>query len=97
MQKNLLGEVSLRKFPKIVLNFPKRNHDADPNISEVAGVQVPIRVYRCWNWDEIGHGWDMCLKERKVFCYDSRAKNIYKPQCPGCLVIKSENRAKIHL
>lgn len=68
-------------FPKSVLNstFSKRNaaaldgeifcQDADPNKSEVVEVKVPIRVYWCWNCEEEGHGWDMCMKERKVFCY----------------------------
>lgn len=68
MRENLLGEVAVRKFPKSVHNitFSKRNvaaldeeisgEDADPNLSEIAGVQAPIRVYRCWNCEEEGHG-----------------------------------------
>lgn len=52
---------------------------ADPNLSEIAGVEALVRVYRCWNCEEEGHGCDMCMKERKVFCYGCGEKNIYKP------------------
>ena len=45
----------------------------------------------CHNCDEIGHKWDMCLRERKIFCYGCGAKNVYKPQCQICLAKTSEN------
>lgn len=43
---------------------------------------------KCWNCNEIGHFWENCLNERKVFCYGCGAKDTYKPNCPTCLDTK---------
>lgn len=102
MRENLLGEVATRRFPKPAPNpvFSRRNvaaleddnsiQDTDPNLGDVDAIQAPIKIYRCWNCDGEGHGWDMCLENRKVFCYGCGAKNIYKPQCPNCLAKRAE-------
>lgn len=42
------------------------------------------RKVQCWNCEEEGHFWDMCLKDRKVFCYGCGLRNVYKPQCVKC-------------
>lgn len=50
----------------------------------VNGITKMGKIIRCWNCDEDGHYWDMCLKERNIFCYGCGAKNVYKPQCVNC-------------
>jgi len=68
--------------------------EVDQNLSAIDAIQAPTKVYRCWNCDTEGHGWDMCLQERKIFCYGCGAKNINKPQCTVCIARKSENSKK---
>lgn len=50
----------------------------------INAVSKPEFVLKCWNCDEDGHKWDMCLKERIVFCYGCGLKNVYKPNCQFC-------------
>lgn len=59
----------------------------DEEIREIAAVDRERETARklvCWNCDEEGHPWDMCVSGRKIFCYGCGAKNVYKPQCESC-------------
>lgn len=106
MRENLLGDVSAKRSIRNQGNqpFAKRNiaaledsvssSEVDPNQVVIEAIQAPIKVFRCWNCDTEGHGWDMCLQERRRFCYGCGAKNVYKPQCTVCLSRKSENLKK---
>jgi len=47
-------------------------------LAAIEAIQAPIKVFRCWNCDTEGHGWDMCLQKRRVFCYGRGTKNICK-------------------
>lgn len=50
----------------------------------VNAISKPEKLLKCWNCDEEGHYWDMCLKDRNIFCYGCGLKNVYKPQCTVC-------------
>ncbi|KAM8702310.1 hypothetical protein ACLKA7_004974 [Drosophila subpalustris] len=106
-RENLLGEDDFKRYLKggnAFKPFFKRAVAAvDLNSTEqpeeeavsdsVAAIQHSNRVITCWNCDEQGHTWDMCLRDRHIFCYGCRAKNIYKPQCPTCIQ-RAENFRK---
>lgn len=51
---------------------------------EVNAINHTDRVIKCWNCDEEGHFWDMCIQDRRIFCYGCGTKNVYKPQCIKC-------------
>lgn len=100
MRENLLQGIGVKRITKPPGAIPPRNRVAeicedsserDENEFGIEAIQAPRKVYRCWNCDQEGHGWDMCLQERKVFCYGCGAKNTYKPKCPVCIARKSEN------
>lgn len=40
---------------------------------------------RCWNCEAIGHGYQICLAPRRIFCYGCGRLDSYKPTCPNCL------------
>lgn len=68
--------------------------DNEDNIfPSVNAISKPEKTFICWNCDGEGHRWDMCLKERRIFCYGCGLKDIYKPQCPTCLR-NSENQQR---
>lgn len=108
MRENLLGEVAFRRVPKTATNsaFPRRNvavldeevpcQDEDPNTSEVAAVQAPIRVYRCWNCDAEGHGWDMCIKKGKVFAMVAAQRMFINHNAPGVLQKRRKTNRRDH-
>lgn len=63
------------------------NSEIDPieqSVSHINAIVKTNKPIRCWNCDEEGHFWDMCLKERHIFCYGCGLKNVYKPQCENC-------------
>lgn len=71
--------------------YPESNIDfVDANVVDNTEFEInaiesqPIRQVKCWNCEEEGHFWDMCLKDRKIFCYGCGLRNVYKPQCPKC-------------
>lgn len=65
----------------------------ESQISAVALQSSHARQINCWNCEAEGHPWDMCTKERKIFCYGCGAKNVYKPQCEICMA-KAKNSTK---
>ena len=69
------------------------NSELDPAV-EVAALRQAGPKVKCWNCDELGHFWEDCLADRRVFCYGCGAPNVYKPQCQTCLRRISENRQK---
>lgn len=64
--------------------FPDNNANADLSFPYENTVEALQHSIKCWNCDKIGHYWDDCLEERKVFCYGCGEKNTYKPQCTKC-------------
>ncbi|XP_067635455.1 uncharacterized protein [Eurosta solidaginis] len=59
---------------------------------ELAAIRSTHSKVKCWNCGELGHIWEDCLAERRIFCYGCGSPNVYKPQCPSCLRKASENR-----
>ena len=72
-------------------NLIEENISSSKDISVDAIQQNAKFEITCFNCDEPGHRWDMCLKERSIFCYGCGAKNVYKPQCSICMAKRSEN------
>ncbi|XP_073827218.1 uncharacterized protein [Musca autumnalis] len=62
----------------------------EDNSESINAVQGFPQENRCWNCDEIGHFWENCLNERKVFCYGCGAKETYKPNCAICADAKTK-------
>ncbi|KAL7735170.1 hypothetical protein ACLKA6_014886 [Drosophila palustris] len=106
-RENLLGEDDFKRYLKggnapkpffkravaaVDLNSTEQP-DEEAISDSVAAIQHSNRVITCWNCDEQGHTWDMCLRDRHIFCYGCGAKNIYKPQCPTCIQ-RAENFRK---
>lgn len=67
--------------------------DTEEEPCDIETLNAPISVNalhhgenipKCWNCEEEGHVWDMCVKERRIFCYGCGLKNVYKPQCANC-------------
>lgn len=58
---------------------------------EINAISNSDKIIKCWNCEEEGHYWDMCLKERKIFCYGCGLRNVYKPQCVKCTSNKAKN------
>lgn len=61
-------------------------HDSRKNSDfEVHALEVKTdRPVKCWKCGDEGHMWDMCVKERQIFCYGCGLRNVYKPQCLKC-------------
>lgn len=55
-------------------------------VTTIAEVQQSNRTNRlkCWNCDSDGHGYMMCDKERRVFCYRCGKKDVVLPNCEKC-------------
>ena len=109
LRENLLTEDSFRQYVSMRNPVQRRNRrnvaaiqvetsENFPEENEITGAEISAlhqqRKLVCWNYDHEGHVWDMCLRERKLFCYGCGLKNAYKPQCPSCNVSKSENLKK---
>lgn len=97
MRESLLGDEQFRKglSARIVPNQGHRkiaeldfeedhNFPLEDIVQSVDAVQHPSRSVKCWNCDELGHYWEDCECERKIFCYGCGEKNTYKPQCAKC-------------
>lgn len=97
-RENLLGDADFKQASKV--NTQPRvfkravaaveTEESLQSASETESVSVEAlqhakRPMVCWNCDQPGHAWDMCLAERGIFCYGCGAKDFYKPQCPTCL------------
>ncbi|EDX03612.1 GD23229 [Drosophila simulans] len=50
---------------------------------EICVVRTPEKI-KCWNCDESGHGYQNCLKTRRIFCYGCGTPEVYKPNCAKC-------------
>lgn len=61
--------------------------------TNVDALHKPNLNNKCWNCEEIGHHWQDCLQDRRIFCYGCGAKHIYKPNCVECRA-KKTNTAK---
>lgn len=65
-------------------------------ISNPNTINFPHRVdgkeIRCWNCDDIGHKYQDCIKQRRVFCYGCGTVAIFKPHCQKCS--SSENSGR---
>lgn len=59
-------------------------NDQEIEMSINALNKITDKIPICWNCGSEGHFWDMCLKERNIFCYGCGMKNVYKPQCTHC-------------
>lgn len=57
--------------------------------AEVDAIKTYSPNIQCWNCGDLGHHWEDCLKDRKIFCYGCGAKEVYKPNCSTCLAKKS--------
>lgn len=66
----------------------ERDLDMSTTSEMLDAINYSSTVYKCWNCDEVGHFWDDCVRERKVFCYGCGAKGVYKPQCEKCAAKK---------
>lgn len=60
-----------------------RESDDNPSMA-VNALTKSDKIIKCYNCDEIGHYWDMCVKKREIFCYGCGLKGVYKPQCEIC-------------
>ena len=67
------------EHPEIVV-VTKQNEDAPAN-------QIPVsnsdRI-KCWNCGIVGHRFQNCQKQRKMFCYKCGTQNITFPKCAKC-------------
>ncbi|KAM8712458.1 hypothetical protein ACLKA7_012902 [Drosophila subpalustris] len=98
LRENLMGEEEAKRsvnrstvakpFKRIVsavdTSSVASDHESASSELEVNAVQHNGKKFTCWNCDQEGHSWDMCLYDRNVFCYGCGAKGIYKPQCEVC-------------
>lgn len=75
MESQPIVEENMGSEEKIKAEIPSFNINA---------ISSSDKIVRCWNCEEEGHFWDMCLKERKIFCYGCGLRNVYKPQCLKC-------------
>ncbi|KAI8116247.1 hypothetical protein CVS40_11646 [Lucilia cuprina] len=89
MQRNLVANrrvatiESNQNMDEEVIDDSLTNDSKDSNF-EVNAVALAPKPIKCWNCDREGHYWDMCLQERRIFCYGCGLKNVYKPQCVNC-------------
>lgn len=105
MSENLTKEISCRT-DSVAKNRPIANRrqvytleeacaepDEEVNIEgEVAAIRSNHSKIKCWNCEEVGHIWEDCLADRRIFCYGCGTPNVYKPQCPDCIRKFSGNR-----
>ena len=61
---------------------------------DIAAIRSAGPNVKCWNCDELGHFWEDCLADRRIFCYGCGAPQVYKPQCRICQSRMAENRQK---
>lgn len=55
----------------------------------VDALQKSAVSFSCWNCDGIGHHWQDCVEDRRIFCYGCGLKDTYKPNCSRCSSKKS--------
>ncbi|XP_039233794.1 uncharacterized protein LOC120322428 [Drosophila yakuba] len=104
MSENLSHEISCRTEQVKTKSIPNRrqvfaleDHSSEveeisPTGAEIAALRRSTEKLKCWNCEEIGHIWENCLADRRVFCYGCGRPDTYKPQCQNCLQKQSENR-----
>lgn len=75
---------------KRFVNAILHEDDSEDQSEEEQDVEDEICVVRtsekikCWNCDESGHGYQNCLKTRRIFCYGCGTPEVYKPNCAKC-------------
>lgn len=97
MRENLLGDDYYRKNALIrntgytgvrkqvaEVEYTEDTTHIDMSLPLGNSVDAIQQHIKCWNCDQVGHYWEDCLEERKVFCYGCGEKNSYKPQCVKC-------------
>ncbi|KAL7725749.1 hypothetical protein ACLKA6_000640 [Drosophila palustris] len=57
------------------LSDAESNSELD-TAGEVAALRQAGPKVKCWNCDELGHFWEDCLADRRVFCYGCGAPNV---------------------
>lgn len=67
------------------LDIDAENPDSPLVDTSVDAIKNYSNKIQCWNCEEVGHHWEDCLQNRKIFCYGCGAKEIYKPNCTNCL------------
>lgn len=81
MEEELDNRKSSRSFvPRKVVS----EIEADIIGENIPGAIEEITELTCWNCSEKGHRFEVCLGERKIFCYGCGAPNIFKPNCTKC-------------
>ncbi|XP_033252596.1 uncharacterized protein LOC117191964 [Drosophila miranda] len=103
MQENLVQElqksdksrppVGRRSIHSLEESRTKSDQEEYEDIS-VEAIQSSTAKRSCWNCEELGHVWENCMANRRIFCYGCGAPNVYKPQCQTCIRRASENRQK---
>lgn len=63
-----------RRIAAIYGPFEMRDNQNGPDSDDtiqfsVIGISNVHRTFVCWNCKDEGHRWDMCIKERSIFCY----------------------------
>nr|XP_032289170.1 uncharacterized protein LOC116649963 [Drosophila virilis]XP_032289609.1 uncharacterized protein LOC116650327 [Drosophila virilis]XP_032292012.1 uncharacterized protein LOC116650924 [Drosophila virilis]XP_032295526.1 uncharacterized protein LOC116652000 [Drosophila virilis]XP_032295567.1 uncharacterized protein LOC116652022 [Drosophila virilis]XP_032295866.1 uncharacterized protein LOC116652089 [Drosophila virilis]XP_032295890.1 uncharacterized protein LOC116652099 [Drosophila virilis]XP_0 len=56
------------------------------------GREIQNKKIVCWNCDKVGHRFDDCMGERRIFCYGCGAKNTFKPNCSKCNLLGNRKR-----
>lgn len=51
-------------------------------LTEETGVSALALM--CWNCQKVGHRYQDCLEERRIFCYGCGTPDTYKPNCSNC-------------
>lgn len=67
------------------------SHDAIPGCSSQMNPTVEafrnpasMQKIKCWNCDELGHGFMDCEEDRVLFCYKCGTKGVTCRNCPKC-------------
>lgn len=58
--------------------------ESEEDEAELAAVNIS-----CWNCGKVGHRYQDCMSDRKVFCYGCGKADTYRPSCPQCCTPKN--------
>lgn len=84
--RSLVQRAETRTKPtgRRVSELTDSNEDANPKNHQNSNNKNHQYKGTCWNCDEQGHGYMVCDKVRRIFCFRCGQKDVVLPRCSRC-------------
>lgn len=66
------------------LDIPENVYNIEAITNRRMNTNQNLANVKCWNCDNLGHGWQLCEEPRNIFCYWCGFKKVTCKTCPRC-------------